>query len=133
MSIPPLQLYVLTVLRQLPSSPAMQRISSGDGPVAVVYQLQQLCGCSGSALLPGEKPSEHWESWRIQVYYSGALRGDRAPESEPRRRVSQGFYGLPLPGPCLASQTRVTSGKAVDAETNLQKQMRGGGVVGAVG
>lgn len=28
------------MLRQLPSSPALQRISSGDSPVAVAYQLQ---------------------------------------------------------------------------------------------
>ena len=91
--------------------------------MAVVYQLQQLCGCSGSALLPGEKLSEHLESWRTQVYYAGGLRPDRSPESEPGRRVSQGFYGLRLPGPSLASLTGVTSGKVVDAETNLQKQM----------
>ena len=58
---------------------------------------------------------------------------DRSPESEPGRRVSQGFYGLRLPGPSLASWTGVTSGKVVDAETNLQKQMHGGGLVGAVG
>ena len=50
------------VLQQIPSSPALQRISSGDSPMAVAYQLQQLCGCSGSALLPGEKPSKHLES-----------------------------------------------------------------------
>ena len=56
-----------------------------------------------------------------------------SPASEPRRRASQGFYGLPLPGPCLAGWTRATSGKAVDAETSLQKQMCGGGVVGTVG
>ena len=63
----------------------------------------------------------------------GGLRRDRSPESEPGRRVSQGFYGLRLPGPSLASWTGVTSGKVVDAETNLQKQMHGGGLVGAVG
>ena len=79
--------------------------------MAVAYQLQQLCGCSGSALLPGEKPSEHSESWRPQVYDAGGLRGDRSPESEPRRRVSQGFYGLHLPGASLASWTGVTSGQ----------------------
>ena len=28
------------MLRQIPSSPALQRISSGDSPVAVAYQLQ---------------------------------------------------------------------------------------------
>ena len=83
--------------------------------------------------LPGEKPGEHLESWRTQVYYASGLRGDRSPESEPRRRVSQGFYGLPLLGPCLAGQTRVRSGKVVDTETSLQKQMCGGRVVGAVG
>ena len=71
------------MLRQIPSSPALQRISSGDSPVAVAYQLQQLCGCSVSALLPGEKPREHPESWRSQVYYAGGLRGDRSQESEP--------------------------------------------------
>ena len=46
---------------------------------------------------------------------------------------SQGFYGLRLPGPSLAGWTGVTSGKVVDAETSLQKQMHGGGLVGAVG
>ena len=96
----------------------LQRISSGDSPMAVVYQLWQLCGCSGSALLPGEKPSEHSESWRTQVYYAGGLRGDRSPESEPGRRVSQGFYGLRLPGPSLTSWTEVTSGKVIDAEAD---------------
>ena len=96
----------------------LQRISSGNSPVAVVYQLWQLCGCSGSALSPGEKPSEHSGSWRTQVYYAGGLRGDRSPESEPGRRVSQGFYGLCLPGPSLASWTGVTSGKVVDSEAD---------------
>ena len=121
------------MLRQIPSSPALQPISPGDSPVAVAYQLRQLCGCSRSALSPGEKPSEHSESWRTQVYYAGGLRGDRSPESEPRRGVSQGFYGLRLPGPSLTNWTGVTPGKVVDAETNLQKQMLGGGLVGAVG
>ena len=77
--------------------------------------------------------SEHSERWRTQVYDAGGLRGDHSPESEPGRRVSQGFYGLCLPGPSLASWTGVTSGKVVDAETNLQKQMHGRGLVGAVG
>ena len=98
--------------------------------MAIVYPLQQLCGCSVSALLPRKKASE---SWRTQFYYAGGLRGDRSLESEPQRRVSQGFYGLCLPGPSLASWTGLTSGKVVDAETNLQKQMHGGGLVGAVG
>ena len=93
------------LLRQLPSSPAPQCISSGDSPVAVTYQLQQPWGCSVSALSPREKPSEHSESWRTQVYYTGGLRGDGSLESEPRRGVSQGFYGLVLPGPCLADQS----------------------------
>ena len=101
--------------------------------MAVVYRFQQLCSCNGSALLLSEKPSEHSESWRTQVYDTCELRGDCSPESEPGRRVSQGFYGLRLPGPSLASWTGVTSGKVVDAETNLQKQMHGGGLVGAVG
>jgi len=93
------------MLRQLPSSPAPQRISSGDSPVAVVHQLQQLCGCRGSALSPGEKPCEPSERWRTQAYYTGGLRGDRPLESEPQRGVSQGFYGLVLPGSCLADQS----------------------------
>ena len=97
--------------------------------MAVAYQLQQPCGCSVPALLLGEKPSEHLENWRTQIYYDGRLRGDRSLESEPGRRVSQGFYGLPLRGPCLAGQTRVRSGKLVDAETSLQKLMCGEGVV----
>ena len=101
--------------------------------MAVAYWLQQLCGCNVSALSLGEKPSEHSESWRLQVYFAGGLRGDGSPESEPRRRVSQGFYGLPLPGPCLAGRTGVRSGEGVGAETSSQKQMCGGGWLGAVG
>ena len=77
--------------------------------------------------------AKHLESWRIWVYYAGGLRGDRFLESEPGRKVSQRFYGLPLHGPCLASWTGVMSSKVVDAETSLQKQICGGGVVGAVG
>lgn len=69
------------------------------------------------------------ESWRTQVYYAGGLRGDRSPESEPQGRVSQGFYGLVLTGPCLAGRT----GKVVDAEAGVQKRMRGGGWLGAAG
>ena len=69
------------------------------------------------------------QSWRTQVYYAGGLRGDCSPESEPRRRVSQGFYGLLLPGPSLAGQTGVRSGKVVDVGASLQKQMCGGGMV----
>ena len=38
---------------------------------------------SSISLLPGEKQSEHLESWRTQVYYAGRLRGDHSPESEP--------------------------------------------------
>ena len=82
-----------------------------------------------SQLLPGVS----MESWRTQVYDTAGLSGDRSPEPEPRRGVSQGFYGLPLAGPCLAGGTGVRSGKVVDAETSLQKQVCGGGVVGAVG
>ena len=80
-------------------------------PKAGVYQLRwQLCGRRVSALLPGEKPSEHSEvstqKWRTQVYYASRLRGDRSPESEPPRGVSQGFfYGLVLPGPCLLDRS----------------------------
>ena len=81
------------LLGQLPSSPALQRISSGDSPVAVGYQLQQLCGCSGSALLPGEKPSERSERWRTQVYDAGALKRDRSPESEPEEGFPKAFMG----------------------------------------
>ena len=88
----------------------LQCISSGDSPVALLYQLQQLCGCSGSDLLPREKPSEHLESWRTQVYYTSGLRGDHSLESEPQRRVSQGFYGLVLLGPCLADWSEVRQG-----------------------
>ena len=72
-------------LQQLPSSPA-QCISSRDSPVAVVYQLQQLCGCSRSVLSPSEKPSKHSESWRTQVFYASRLRGDRSPESWARKK-----------------------------------------------
>ena len=117
--------------RQLPSSPAPQGISSGNSPVAVVYQLQQLCGCSGSALLPEEKPSEHSESWRTQVYYTGGLRGDRSRESEPRGGVSQGFYELVLPGPYLADQSENWQGNKMRKQ--VYRSRCGGGVVGAVG
>lgn len=74
--------------------------------MAAAQQLQrQPCGPSvaaPAALLPGKKPSEHSESWRTQVYYTGGL-----------RRISQGFYGLALPGPCLAGQTRVRTDRVV--------------------
>lgn len=53
-----------------------------SAPMAVVYQLQQLCGCGISVLLPDEKLSELSGSWRTQVYYAGALRGDGSLESE---------------------------------------------------
>ena len=121
------------MLQQLPSSLALQRIRSGDSPVAVGYQLQQLCGCNESALLPTRNQASPWRGGEIGFMTPGGLRGDRAPESEPRRRVSQGFSGLHLPGPCLAGWTGVRSGKGVDAETNLQKQIWGGEVAGAVG
>ena len=62
-----------------------------------------------AALSPGKKPREHSESWRTQVDYAGGLRGDRSPESEPGRRVSQGFYGLGL-----AWRTGVRTGKVID-------------------
>ena len=108
-------------------------------PCAAAYQLwRQPCGCSVSASaalwLQWISSSTRRETKRAlgEMENSGLLRW-QSPESEPRRRVSQGFYGLLLPGPCLASWTRVTSGKVVDAETNLQKQVHGGGVVGAVG
>ena len=99
-----MELETLILVWQLPSSPTPQGISSSDSTVAVVYQQHNLCGCSVSSLSPGEKPSEHSESWRTQVYHTDGLRGDRSPESEPQRRVSQGFYGLPLPGPCLGPE-----------------------------
>ena len=51
----------------------------------------------------------------------------------PKEGFHKAFYGLPLLGPCLAGRTGVRSGKEVDAETSLQKQMCGGGVGGAVG
>ena len=54
-----------------------------------------------AALSPSEKPSEHSESWRTQVYYAGRLTGDCSPESKPQR----GVYGLVLLGPCLADQS----------------------------
>ena len=41
-------------------------------------------------LLPGEKPSEHSNCWRTQVYYIGGLRGDRFPEST----LKEGFTRL---------------------------------------
>ena len=124
-----------TLLQQLPSSPVLQYISSStalwlqcasssDSPVAIVYPLQQLCGCSVSALLSRKKASE---SWRTQFYYARRLGGDCSLESEPERRVSQGFYGLALLGPCLGDGSEVRQGSRCG--TSLQKQMCGEGLV----
>ena len=83
---------------------------------------------------PARNPASNQRVGELRfIMPAGGLRGDRSPESEPGRRVSQGFYGLHLLGPSLASWTGVTSGKVVDVETNLQKQMHEGGLVGAVG
>ena len=49
----------------------------------VTVPTQQPCGCSVSALLPSEKPSEHSESWRTQVYFTSGLGEDRSLKSEP--------------------------------------------------
>ena len=86
----------------LPSFFLLQPLCSS--PVTAVCQLQQL-------FLSSEKPSKHSEKWRTQVYYTSGLRGDCSLESEPGRRVSQGFYGLALPGPCLVGQTGVRTGR----------------------
>lgn len=51
----------------------------------------------------------------------------------PEEGFHKAFMGYVFQVPSLASWTGVTSGKVVDAETNLQKQMHGGGLVGAVG
>ena len=110
-------------------------------PCAAAYQLwRQPCGCRVPA------PAALWlqcisSFTRRETkpalrkvgelrFLMGGLRGECSPESEPRRRISQGFYG---PGPCLAGRTGVRSGKVVDAETSFRKQMCGGGLVGAVG
>ena len=61
--------------------------TSSSSSVAAVYQLQQLF---------------HLARNQASTRRVGELRGDRSPESEPRRGVSQGFYGLVLLGPCLA-------------------------------
>ena len=85
--------------------------------MAAAQQLQrQPCGPSvaaPAALLPGKKPSEHSESWSPPV----------SPHTGGLRRISQGFYGLALPGPCLAGQTRVRTDRVVISEATLQKQM----------
>ena len=101
------------MLRQVPSSSVPQHISSGDSPVAVTYQLQQLCGCSGSALSPGEKPSEHSERWRTQVYDASGLRGDHSLESEPQEGFHKAFMGQLFRG--HAWRTRVRTGKFTEA------------------
>jgi len=109
----------VVMLRQLPSS-----------PVAAVYHLQPPCSCIESApatLLPGE----HLDSWRTQANYTCALREDRSPESESQKGFHTAFMGYLFQ--LCAWQTRVRSGKVVDAEASLQMQMHGGGVVGAVG
>ena len=92
----------------------------------VTNAAQQPCGggvSAPAALLPREKPSQHLESWRTQVYYPGRLRGDRSLESEPGGWVSQGFYGLVLPA------VLGWTDRSEDRQASLQKRMRGGGVV----
>ena len=119
-----------------PAAPWLQYISCSHSPVATVYQLQQLCGCNVSApaalFLPGKKPSEHLESWRTQVYYAGGLRGDGSLESEPQRRVSQGFYGLALffSGSVLGWQYWSENRQGCNCRSNfteadVQKQLQG--------
>lgn len=118
------------------SSSRKARTDDTQQPCAAAYQLWRQPRTSSSSsvavvdqLFYPARDQASTQSWRTQVYYAGMLRQDRSPESEPGRRVSQGFYGLPLPGLCLAGQTRVRSGKTAGAEASLQKQMHGGGVV----
>ena len=66
------------------------------------------------------------ESWKTQVYHAGRLR-DRSPDSEPRRRVSQGFYGLALPGLCLVDWSEVRQGSRCGSKfTEADAWGRGG-------
>ena len=94
-------------------------IGSSDSPVATVYQLFYLARNRAST----------WESWRTQVYHMGGLRGDCSLESEPPRRVSQGFYGLPLPGSMLgwSDQSEVRQGSRCGSKlTEADAWGRGG-------
>ena len=59
------------------------------------------------------------------------LRGGGSPESEPRRRVSQGFMGWLFGGPCLADQSEVRQGSR--CRSQFPEADCGGGVVGAGG
>ena len=59
-----------------------------------MYQLQQLCGCRGSALSPSEKPSELSERWRTQVHYAHGLRGDRSRSLSPEEGLHKAFMGF---------------------------------------
>ena len=67
------------------SFPRAQCLTSGLHPeFPLLWQLPAAQGRSvpaPAALSPGEKPSEHLESWRTQAYYTGKLRGDRSPLS----------------------------------------------------
>lgn len=99
-----------------PAAPQPQPISSGNSPVAVVHQLQQLCGCSGSALSPGEKPHEPSEKWRTQAYYTGGLRGEPpslSPRSlSPQEAFHRGFMGdLFRVGAWLVGRSDVRQGR----------------------
>ena len=58
------------------------------------------------------------------------VQGRSLSEFEPQRRVSEGFYGVALPGLCLAGRIGVRTGGVVIVGATLQKQMCGGGVVG---
>ena len=109
------------VLWQLPSSPAPQCISSGDSPVAVVYQLFYLARNQAGIQRLGELRFITPEgSMEITLW-----------SLNPEEGFHKAFMGYLFR--VHAWQTRVTSGKVVDVETSLQKQMCGGGVVGAVG
>ena len=123
----------------LPSKPLRLRhchchyvTAAAQQPCTAAYQLwRQPCGCSVSALLPSKKPSERSESWRTQVYYTGGLREDHSLESEPRRGVSQGFYGLVLLGLCLADQSE--NWQRNKMRKQVCRSRCGGGGEGAVG
>ena len=62
-----------------------QHISSGDSPVAIVHQLQQLCGCSVSALLSIKKPSKHSELENSGLLCCQAQRRSLSGVSAPKK------------------------------------------------
>ena len=98
-----------------------------------MYQLQQLCGCSVSALLPGEKPSDTQRVGELRFITPVGSEEIDLQSLSPEEGFHKAFMGYVFRVHAWLVGLGVTAGKVVDAETNLQEQMCGGGVVGAVG